>query len=263
LEQSVVDGDTDRSDWFIEQDGGFRNIALLKAFEIDDVETYSHLATGELDDPEMLELGAYTPEKDNEVLRLVMTVLENRQAVFSRACTTKNSGLFCIYLTGLQEDVSYVEYGSIIDVLFKRHYMDVRLLLANEEDHEIVKEDVDPTFSRTKEEYTRTLAAAIEVLRGRGTSEEYLNDFYGKYSEPEQQKAPFSSTLVYGNAHVSRVVDHLGQLKLRQQTEVRFSGLALNSTARYITREVGYTMPREYCEKFKKCWSSREDGCKS
>jgi len=142
----------------------------------------------------------------------------------------------------------HVEYGSIIDVLFKRHCMDfVRLLLANEEDLEIVKEDVDPTFSRTKEEYTRTLAAAIEVLRGRGTSEEYLNDFYGKYSEPEQQKAPFSSTLVCGNAHVSRVADHLGQLKLRQQTEVRFFGLALNSTARYITREVGYTMPREYC----------------
>jgi len=115
----------------------------------------------------------------------------------------------------------YVEYGSIIDVLFKRHCMDfVRLLLANEEDLELVKEDVDPTsFSTTKEEYTRTLAAAIEVLRGRGTSEEYLNDFYGEYSEPEQQKAPFSSPLVCSNALVSRVVDHLGQLKLslRQQ----------------------------------------------
>jgi len=116
----------------------------------------------------------------------------------------------------------------------------------------IVKEDVDPTFPRTTEEYTRTLAAAIEVLRGRGTSEEYLNDFYGKYSEPEQQKALFSSTLVCGNAHVSRVVDHLGQLKLslRQQTEVRFFGLALNPTARYITKEVGYTMSREYCETY-------------
>jgi len=102
---------------------------------------------------------------------------------------------------------------------------------------------VDPTFSRTKEEYTRTLAAAIEVLRGRWTSEEYLNDFYGEYSEPEEQKAPFSSTLVCGNAHVSRVVDHLGQskLSLRQQTEIRFFGLALNTTARYITKEAGYT----------------------
>jgi len=69
------------------------------------------------------------------------------------------------------------------------------LLLANEEDLEIVKEDVDPSFSRTKEEYTRTLAAAIEVLTSRGTSEEYLNDFCGAYSEPEEQKAPFSSTL--------------------------------------------------------------------
>jgi len=46
----------------------------------------------------------------------------------------------------------------------------------------IVMEDVDRTFSRTKEEYTRTLAAAIEVLRGRGTSEEYLNDLYGEQS---------------------------------------------------------------------------------
>jgi len=51
LEQSVVDGDTDRIDWFIEQAGRFWNIALLKAFEIDDLETYSHIATGELDDP--------------------------------------------------------------------------------------------------------------------------------------------------------------------------------------------------------------------
>jgi len=46
LEQSVVDGDTDRIDWFIEQDGGFRNIALLKALEIDDCETYIHIANG-------------------------------------------------------------------------------------------------------------------------------------------------------------------------------------------------------------------------
>jgi len=30
-------------------------------------------------------LEAYTPEKDNEVPELLMTVLENRQAVFSRA----------------------------------------------------------------------------------------------------------------------------------------------------------------------------------
>jgi len=128
----------------------------------------------------------------------------------------------------------------------------VRLLLANEEDLEIGMEDMDPTFSRTREEYTRTLAAAIEVLRGRRTSEEYLNDLYGKYSEPEQQKASFSSTLVCGNAHVSRVVDHLDQLKLslRQQTEVRFFGLALNPTALYITKQVGYTMPREYCETY-------------
>jgi len=148
--------------------------------------------------------------------------------------------------------VSYVEYGGIIDVLFKRHCMDVRLLLANEEDLEIVMEDVDLIFSRTKEEYTRTLAAAIEVLRGRGTSEEYLNEIYQEYSEPEQQKVPFSSTLVCGNAHVSRVVDHLGQLQLslRQQPEVRFFGLALNSPARYITEEVGYTRPREYCETY-------------
>jgi len=85
----------------------------------------------------------------------------------------------------------------------------VRLLLANEEDLEIVMEDVDPTFSRTKEEYTRTLTAAIEVIRCRWTSKEYLNDLYGKYSEPEQQKTPCSSTLVCGNAHVSRVEDHL------------------------------------------------------
>jgi hypothetical protein len=116
---------------------------------------YSHIATGELADPEMLEraLEAYTPEKDNEVLTLLMTLLENRQAVFSRARSTKNSGLFCIYLTGIQEDVSYAEYSGIIDVLFKRHCMDFeRFLLANEEDLEIVMEDVDLTFSRTKEE---------------------------------------------------------------------------------------------------------------
>jgi len=107
LEQSVVDGDTDRIDWCIEQAGRFWNIALLKAFEIDDGETYNHIATGDLDDSEMLErtLEAYTPEKENELLTLLMTVLETRQAVFSRACSTKNSGLFCIYLTGLQEDV--------------------------------------------------------------------------------------------------------------------------------------------------------------
>jgi len=107
LEQSVVDGDTDRIDWITEQDGGFWNYPLFKALEIDEGETYSHIANGELDDLEMLEraLEAHTPEKDNEVLTLLMTVLENRQAVFSRACSTRNSGLFCIYLTGLQEDV--------------------------------------------------------------------------------------------------------------------------------------------------------------
>jgi len=103
LEQSVVDGDTDRIDWYIEQAGRFWNLALLKAFGVDDVETYSHIANGEIDDQEMLEraLEAYTREKDKEVLTLLMTV-EKRQAVFSRACSTKNSGLFCIYLIGLQ-----------------------------------------------------------------------------------------------------------------------------------------------------------------
>jgi len=124
------------------------------------------IATGESDDPEMLEraLEAYTQEKANEVLTLLITVPGNRHAVFSRACSTKNSGLFCIYLTGIQQDVPYVEYGGIIDVLFKRHCMDFeRFLLANEEDLEIVMEDVDSTCFRTKEEYTRTLAAAIEV----------------------------------------------------------------------------------------------------
>jgi len=126
----------------------------------------------------------------------------------------------------------------------------VRFVLANEEHLEMVFEDTDPTFFRTKEECRLTLATAIEVVRGRGTSEEYLSDFYGEHSEPEQQKAPFSSTLVCGNAHVSCVVDHLGQLKLRQQTEVRFFGLALSPPARYITKEVGYTMPREYCETY-------------
>jgi len=72
--------------------------------EIDDGKTYSHRANGEIDDPEMLEraLDAYTPENDKEVLTLVMTVPGNRQAVFSRACSTKNTGLFCIYLTELQ-----------------------------------------------------------------------------------------------------------------------------------------------------------------
>jgi len=49
-------------------------------------------------------------------------------------------------------------------------------------------EDADPTFSRTKEKYTRTLAAAIEVLRGRGTSAEHLSDFYGEYSDPRNKK---------------------------------------------------------------------------
>jgi len=104
LEQSIVDGDTDRIDWYIEQAGRFWNIALLKAFGVDDVQTYGDIATGELDDPEMLgrALEADTPEKDNEVLTLLMTVLETRKAVFSRACSTKDSGLFCIYLTGLQ-----------------------------------------------------------------------------------------------------------------------------------------------------------------
>jgi len=82
----VVDGDTDRIDWYIEQDGGFRNNPLLKALEFNDGETHSHIATGELVDPEILEraLEAYTPEKDNEVPTLLMTVLANRQAVFSR-----------------------------------------------------------------------------------------------------------------------------------------------------------------------------------
>jgi len=48
------------------------------------------------------------------------------------------------------------------------------------------------------------------------------------------------------------VVDRLDQLNLslRQQTEVRFFGLALTPNARYITKEVGYTMPREYCETY-------------
>jgi len=80
------------------------NESLLKALEIDDGKTYGHIANGESDDPEMLEraLEAYTPERDNEVLTLLMTVLENRQVMFSRACSTKNSGQFCIYLTGLQ-----------------------------------------------------------------------------------------------------------------------------------------------------------------
>jgi len=126
----------------------------------------------------------------------------------------------------------------------------VRFVLANEEHSEMVFEDTDPTFSRTKEECRLTLATAIEVVRGRGTSEEYLSDFYGEHSEPEEQQAPFSSTLVCDNAHDSRVVDHLGQLKLslRQQPEFRFFGLALNPTARHITKEVGYTMPQVYCE---------------
>jgi len=64
LEQSVVDGDTDRIDWFIKQDGGVWNNALLIALEIDDGETYRHIANGEIDDPEMLEsvVGLYSRE---------------------------------------------------------------------------------------------------------------------------------------------------------------------------------------------------------
>jgi len=74
LKRSVVNEDTDRIDWLIEQDGGFRNIALLKAFGVDEFETYSHIANGEIDDLKMLEraLEAYTPEKDKKVLTLLM-----------------------------------------------------------------------------------------------------------------------------------------------------------------------------------------------